>query len=139
MIPTNIQDNISKICLEEGKWDNYTNYTDCLDHPLDGGRGGAVEEWGVFIFLLGYTVSIITLLLAIFIFLYFREMRCLRHKIHLNLFLSLLTANMDWVLSYGVQVSSHIVRIFSGVTFFLLKKAEKAKQAGAELQTRKKW
>jgi len=101
--------NISKICLEEGKWDNYTNYTDCLDHPLDGGRGGAVEEWGVFIFLLGYTVSIITLLLAIFIFLYFREMRCLRHKIHLNLFLSLLTANMDWVLSYGVQELHFIV------------------------------
>ena len=34
----------------------------------------------------------------------FREMRCLRHKIHLNLFLSLLTANLDWVLSYATQV-----------------------------------
>ena len=32
-------------------------------------------------------------------------MKCLRHKIHLNLFLSVLTANLDWVLSYAVQVS----------------------------------
>ena len=31
-------------------------------------------------------------------------MRCLRHKIHLNLFLSLLTANLAWVLSFAVQV-----------------------------------
>ena len=31
-------------------------------------------------------------------------MKCLRHKIHLNLFLSVLTANLDWVVSYGVQV-----------------------------------
>merc|ERR1719483_243131 len=94
--------NITKACLDNGTWDNYTNYTDCLDHPLNMEEGG-VKEWEIFIFLLGYTVSIITLLVAIFIFLYFREMRCLRHKIHLNLFLSLLTANLDWVLSYGVQ------------------------------------
>ena len=31
-------------------------------------------------------------------------MKCLRHKIHLNLFLSVLTANLDWVVSYAVQV-----------------------------------
>merc|ERR1719483_1031777 len=98
----NTKYNITKACLHNGTWDKYTNYTDCLDHPLNMEEGG-LKEWEIFIFLLGYTVSIITLLVAIFIFLYFREMRCLRHKIHLNLFLSLLTANLDWVLSYAVQ------------------------------------
>ena len=43
--------------------------------------------------------------LSIFIFSFGREMKCLRHKIHLNLFLSVLTANLSWVLSYAVQVS----------------------------------
>ena len=43
--------------------------------------------------------------LSIFIFSFAREMKCLRHKIHLNLFLSVLTANLSWVLSYAVQVS----------------------------------
>ena len=78
-----------------------------------------VSEWEISIFLLGYTVSIMALLVAIFIFLYFRfylqycnntiylficrEMRCLRQKIHLNLFLSVLTANLDWLLIYAVQ------------------------------------
>ena len=33
-------------------------------------------------------------------------MRCLRHKIHLNLFFSLLTANLDWVLSDATQVKT---------------------------------
>ena len=64
-------DNITKACLDNGTWDKYTNYTDCLDHPLNMEEGG-VKEWEIFIFLLGYTVSIITLLVATFIFLYFR-------------------------------------------------------------------
>ena len=57
--------------MSDGTWDNYTDYTDCLDHPLDLEVEG-VSEWEIFIFLLGYTVSIITLMIAIFIFLYFR-------------------------------------------------------------------
>ena len=57
--------------MSDGTWDNYTDYTDCLEHPLDLEVEG-VSEWEIFIFLLGYTVSIITLIIAIFIFLYFR-------------------------------------------------------------------
>merc|ERR1719334_1330297 len=58
--------NITKECLADGSWNNYTNYTDCLNNPLQ------EKEWEIFIFLLGYTVSIAALLVAIFIFLYFR-------------------------------------------------------------------
>ena len=66
-------DNITKRCLPGGMWDNYTNYNECLDHQLSQPPGGDPErEWDIFIFLLGYTVSIISLLLAISIFLYFR-------------------------------------------------------------------
>ncbi len=32
-------------------------------------------------------------------------MRCLRHKIHTNLFLSLLTSNLCWILIAVIQVS----------------------------------
>ena len=42
--------------------------------------------------------------LSFFIITFVREMKCLRHKIHLNLFLSVLTANLVWVVSYAVQV-----------------------------------
>jgi hypothetical protein len=38
-------------------------------------------------------------------FLRRREMRCLRHKIHTNLFLSLLTSNLCWILIAVIQVS----------------------------------
>ena len=33
-----------------------------------------------------------------------REMRCLRHKIHANLFVSLLTSNLGWILIAVLQV-----------------------------------
>ena len=33
-----------------------------------------------------------------------REMRCLRNKIHTNLFLSLLTSNLCWILIAIIQV-----------------------------------
>ena len=42
-------------------------------------------------------------LVLIFWFYFWSEIRFLRHKIHLNLFLSLLTANLDWVLIYAVE------------------------------------
>ena len=68
-------DNITKQCLEDGGWANYTNYEACLNHqiapPVDPDLG-PVTEWEVLIFLLGYSVSIISLLFAIFIFMYFR-------------------------------------------------------------------
>lgn len=89
--------NITKVCLDDGSWNNFTNYEDCLNNIIN------PFDWEIFIFLLGYSVSIISLLFAIFIFMYFREMKCLRHKIHLNLFLSVLTANLDWIIIYAVQ------------------------------------
>jgi len=96
--------NITKKCMEDGSWNNYTDYTQCLKHRINVTLEiEEVTEWEIFIFLLGYTVSICALVVAIFIFLYFREIRFLRHKIHLNLFLSLLTANLDWVLIYAVE------------------------------------
>lgn len=63
-------DNITKRCLEDGSWEDFTNYTECLDHStvLTGPNYWEDE----FVFLLGYSVSIISLLFAIFIFMFFR-------------------------------------------------------------------
>ena len=66
-----ISDNITKLCLPNATWHTFTNYTECLDHPLDMGEAG-FKEWEIIIFLVGYSASIISLLVAIFIFLYFR-------------------------------------------------------------------
>ena len=34
-------------------------------------------------------------------------MKCLRHKIHLNLFVSVLSANLAWLLVYVITVGDH--------------------------------
>ena len=81
-----ISDNITKKCLPDGTWDNYTNYKSCLDHPCCH-CGGEVADWQIFIWILGYSVSIISLLFAIFIFMYFRwklywTFQCLKLQIN---------------------------------------------------------
>ena len=59
--------------MEDGSWNNYTDYTQCLKHRINVTLEiEEVTEWEIFIFLLGYTVSICALVVAIFIFLYFR-------------------------------------------------------------------
>ena len=35
-------------------------------------------------------------------------MKCLRHKIHLNLFVSVLSANLAWLLVYVITVGDHL-------------------------------
>jgi len=95
--------NITKNCLATtdsgpdslgGSWENYTNYSQCLANTIH------VEEWPENVFLVGYTVSLLSLLLAIFIFIYFRELVCLRHRIHTHLFCSLLATSLTWILSW---------------------------------------
>jgi len=94
--------NITKRCLATsdpgalgGAWDNYTNYNQCIENTVPGPK-----EWPENVFLVGYTVSLLSLLLAIFIFIYFRELVCLRHRIHTQLFLSLLATSLTWISSY---------------------------------------
>ncbi|XP_050297140.1 diuretic hormone receptor-like isoform X2 [Anthonomus grandis grandis] len=50
------------------------------------------------IYLIGYVISSITLALAIFIFTYFKELRCLRNKIHMNLMWSYLLTYLMWII-----------------------------------------
>ena len=68
-------DNITKKCLPDGTWNNKTDYDSCLDHlcchcvPQ---HQRDVPDWQISMWILGYSVSIISLLFAIFIFMYFR-------------------------------------------------------------------
>jgi hypothetical protein len=39
----------------------------------------------------------------------FREMRCLRHKIHIGLFLTFLLADLSWIFTALIQVCENLV------------------------------
>lgn len=71
-----IADNSTKFCHPNGTWENYSNYSSCK--PLDpkfGARdhGASISEETFTIYFTGYTVSIVALTLAIWIFIHFKS------------------------------------------------------------------
>ncbi|XP_071812622.1 calcitonin gene-related peptide type 1 receptor-like isoform X2 [Apostichopus japonicus] len=86
-----------KTCMPDGTWfkhpdTNYTwtNYSNC---------GASQSTIHVAIFYTGYSVSVISLCLALFIFTYFQSLGCPRVTIHKNLFISFILScisNITW-------------------------------------------
>jgi len=119
--------NASRECLlnESGstKWEDLTNYTDCRELCPDPENSSsfipcdlippsiwneerdepATTEISIHIYFVGYSVSLLALLVALCIFLSFRELRCLRHKIHMGLFLTFLLADLSWIFTALIQ------------------------------------
>jgi len=91
----------NELCIEEDNWNQTTKYIDCA--LLDGDQSTAELEISLHVYFIGYTISLIALLGAVFIFLSFREMRCLRHKIHIGLFLTLIMSDMSWIFTAFIQ------------------------------------
>lgn len=67
-------ENASRFCHLDGNWDNYTNYDLCQHVP----DSSAVPEFEVgvelptIVYYTGYTISLISLTLAIAVFIYFK-------------------------------------------------------------------
>jgi len=147
----NIHNNASRGCEPGGVWGNLTDYTQCeemcleLDQIngtrtfidcrlLDSGSTTAQLDLSLTIYFVGYTISLIALLGAVAIFLSFREMRCLRHKIHIGLFLTLILSILSWIFVALIQplvqsdhfrpwiqvfcLSQVVLRYFHLTTFF---------------------
>jgi corticotropin releasing hormone receptor 1 len=58
----------------DGKWDNYTNYDKChlptVDHVA--GHFEPVVELPTIIYYTGYTISLVSLCLAVVVFIHFK-------------------------------------------------------------------
>ncbi|XP_034243000.1 diuretic hormone receptor-like isoform X2 [Thrips palmi] len=74
------------------------------------------------IYYVGYTVSTVALTMAVFIFSYFRELHCLRNRIHMNLMLAYIAADIVWILNMAVNVYliEHISQAFCFIFVVLL-------------------
>jgi corticotropin releasing hormone receptor 1 len=64
-------ENASRFCHSNGTWDNYTNYKACIDVPLEGQAETGVET-ATTLYFIGYSMSLVALSFAIWIFLYFK-------------------------------------------------------------------
>ncbi|XP_075157208.1 calcitonin receptor hector isoform X2 [Haematobia irritans] len=91
-----------KTCLENGTWyhhpeslQEWSNYTNCIDYE-DLEFRTFVNE----LYVKGYGVSCVALILSLVIFLGFKSLRCTRIRIHVHLFASLAFTCITWILWY---------------------------------------
>ncbi|CAL8137212.1 unnamed protein product [Orchesella dallaii] len=91
-----ITGNAFRVCQQNGTWlwGNWTDYTECADSYEEYIRTVAEERNLVVavqhILFIGSFISIICLATAVFIFLYFKCLRCDRVTVHIHLMLALL-------------------------------------------------
>ncbi|XP_034480117.1 diuretic hormone receptor [Drosophila innubila] len=100
-------ENATRFCHANGTWNHYSNYTRC--HQQTGSLPvvpdfSASVELPAIIYACGYFISFATLVVALIIFLSFKDLRCLRNTIHANLFLTYITSALLWILTLFLQV-----------------------------------
>ncbi|CAK9809709.1 Diuretic hormone receptor [Anthophora plagiata] len=96
--------NASRWCRPNGTWSSYSNYSLCHDVREPSIEGG-VEVISTTIYFVGYSISLLTLIVAVSIFLYCKELRCIRNNIHTNLMFTYILADLMWILNNVTQVS----------------------------------
>ncbi|KAH8280484.1 hypothetical protein KR018_007967 [Drosophila ironensis] len=100
-------ENATRFCFENGTWDHYSDYDRCHQQsgsvPVVPDFSPSVDLPAI-IYACGYFLSFATLVVALIIFLSFKDLRCLRNTIHANLFLTYITSALLWILTLFLQV-----------------------------------
>ncbi|XP_017147834.1 diuretic hormone receptor isoform X2 [Drosophila miranda] len=100
-------ENATRYCFENGTWDHYSDYDRCHQQsgsvPMVPDFSPSVDLPAI-IYACGYFISFATLVVALIVFLSFKDLRCLRNTIHANLFLTYITSALLWILTLFLQV-----------------------------------
>ncbi|CAG5045497.1 unnamed protein product [Parnassius apollo] len=95
-----------KECTEDGTWYKHpltglpwSNYTTCVKPEDD------VSEI-ITVYEMGYSISLVALLVSLGILFYFKSLRCARITVHMNLFASFAANNAFWLAWYGLVMRS---------------------------------
>ncbi|KAH8410947.1 hypothetical protein KR222_000820, partial [Zaprionus bogoriensis] len=99
--------NATRFCHYNGSWEQYTNYDACahLPAPETVPEFETIVELPTIIYYIGYALSLVSLTLALIVFAYYKELRCLRNTIHANLFFTYIMSALFWILLLSVQIS----------------------------------
>ncbi|XP_050435587.1 diuretic hormone receptor-like isoform X2 [Adelges cooleyi] len=100
--------NASRICYENRTW-GLTDFSQC-EQPLTeliipvvptDDEEGTVNTI-IYLYIAGHCLSVIMTSLAIIVFYKFKELKCLRNKIHMNLMASYLLSAIMWIITYTI-------------------------------------
>lgn len=93
--------NATRFCYPNATWEDKADYSSCFhDDPIHHQENQQVARSNLIINIIyhfGFCVSTIALLVALGIFLGFRNLRCLRNKIHCHLIMSFILRNTIWI------------------------------------------
>ncbi|KAM4560018.1 calcitonin gene-related peptide type 1 receptor-like isoform 2-T2 [Odontesthes bonariensis] len=97
----------SKVCTESGVWGRHprskrtwTDYTNCkanVTHP------GTAAMTHFYLIMIGHGLSLVSLLISLGIFFYFKSLSCQRITLHKNLFLSFVLNSVTTVAWFSVN------------------------------------
>ncbi|XP_023317021.1 diuretic hormone receptor-like isoform X2 [Trichogramma pretiosum] len=96
--------NASRLCQDDGSWSNSSDYSQCRELKLVSPESENSVEMTTHLYLFGYCLSLLTLLIAVSFYHRFRELRCLRNIIHMNLMYTYILADLLWCLNTVSQL-----------------------------------
>ncbi|CAI9735959.1 corticotropin-releasing factor receptor 2-like [Octopus vulgaris] len=87
--------NVTRHCHSNGTWAAKANYASCFPEV----QHHVHEDFNVIsiIYHFGFCVSTVALIVALLIFIWFGNLRCLRNNIHCNLILTFIMRNIIWI------------------------------------------
>ncbi|XP_055938672.1 diuretic hormone receptor-like isoform X2 [Argiope bruennichi] len=107
-VPYDTTQNATRECHANGTWAARSDYSEC--RPLDQKDESFEVLWDVkdahTIYSIGYGLSLIALAIALWIFMYFSDLRCLRNTIHTNLLVTYLFIDLTWIITAALQTST---------------------------------
>ncbi|XP_058477587.1 corticotropin-releasing factor receptor 1-like isoform X2 [Solea solea] len=103
----NTTNNVYRKCLENGTWALKGNYSMCTP-ILDLNKYKMHYQIALIINYMGHCISMVALLVAFFLFLCLRSIRCLRNIIHWNLITAFILRNATW---FVVQMTMNHMKV----------------------------
>ncbi|KAJ8681345.1 hypothetical protein QAD02_017132 [Eretmocerus hayati] len=91
--------NATRQCLSNGRWNTSWDFSRCL-LQIDDKLADVLAK----IYYVGYTFSLVALIFAVAIYLYYRELKCLRNVIHTNLMFTYMLNDLLWIFTLSSQI-----------------------------------
>ncbi|XP_063591200.1 diuretic hormone receptor-like isoform X1 [Penaeus indicus] len=112
------ENNATLYCYPNGTWSRISFYNDCLNVVMNNTEESVstTVSTSQTIFYIGNSLSLVAVTLALWIFISFKDLRCLRNTIHTNLLFTYLLHNLFWIVYASVQT---LVNESIGCTFFV--------------------
>lgn len=115
---------VTKVCGPDGQWFRHpesdrlwSNYTQCTAYTM-GKLKLALSVY--YLAIVGHVLSVVSLLISLAIFSYFKSLSCQRISLHKNMFLSLILNSIFTVAWLAIIHERHPVATNSANLFFLL-------------------